>query len=241
MNALLDSVERGRVLHQLLRGLKESLVTSALKVYLLNRLTDEDGMSMESLREQAVQSKTRYLEAEKRAEAAAEIVRELTVEINILKMAVTVPNSGNIKALQTATGNGTDIGDMQRDDIDVKFPMSRVLKCGGTESFRIGALNSAERRPSSSPSSRKRIGSQDQLGHDGDIFGWNQDFRARKCLNEAAPYDRQSHQRPTCSSTASSRYTARIVCHYSTNSVMNCFIDFQYFLFKSAPFLDKCK
>jgi hypothetical protein len=210
MNALLDSVERGRMLHQQLRGLKESLVTSALKVYITNRITDEDGMSMDSLREQAVQSKARYLEAEKRSKAAAEIVDELTVEINILKKAVTVPNPGDMKALQTAAGNRIVIEDMQRDDMDVKFAISKVLTCGGTESFRIGALNSAERRPSSSPSSRKHIGSQYQLGHDGDIFGWNQEFRARKTFNEAVPYDKQRHQRPTCSSTALSRYTAAL-------------------------------
>jgi hypothetical protein len=198
------------MLNQQLRGLKESLVTSALKVYITNRITDEDGMSMDSLREQAVQSKARYLEAEKRSKAAAEIVDELTVEINILKKAVTVPNPGDMKALQTATGNRIDIEDMQRDDMDMKFALSKVVTCGSTENFRIGALNSAERRPSSSPSSRKHIGSQDQLGHGGDIFGLNQDFMARKTLNEAVSYDRQQHQRPTCSSTALSRYTATL-------------------------------
>ena len=221
MNALMDSIERGRLLHQQLRGLKESIVTSALKVYLTNRITDEDGMSIESLREQAVQSKTRYLEAEKRAKSAAEIVHELTVEINILKKAVTVPNSGNKNALQTATGYGTDRGDMQRDDIGLNLAMPKVLASGGTDTFRIGALNCAERRPSSSPSSRKHNGSQDQRGREGDVFDWNQDVGARSTFNESATYDRQRHQRPTSSSIASSRYTVQlsIIMAYTSMNV----------------------
>lgn len=225
MNALLDSVERGRLLHQQLRGLKESLVTSALKVYLTNRITDEDGISMDSLREQAVQSKTRYLEAEKRAKAAAEIVHDLTVEVNILKKAVTAPNSGNSKVLQTATGKGTDKGDMQRDEVDLKLVMSKVPTFGELEVLRNGALNNTNRRPSSSPSSRKQIGSQDQLGHEGDAFGWGQDSGSRNNFNESDPYDRNRHQRPTCSSTASSRYW--IVSNYGMKSDTDCLIQLQ--------------
>lgn len=217
MQALLDSLERGHVLHQQFRGLKESLVTCALKVHVANRMIDDDGTSMDFLRKQAVQSKTRYLEAEKRAKAAAEIVQELTVEISILKKAVTGPNLGNRKVSQTtATGNGTDEQDAQADEHNIKAKMLKVFTGGGMEGFQKGVLNSvklAQRRPSSSPSGGKYRGSQDQLSHEREISGWNQDFPTNVGFNESDPHDQQRLQGSTSSSSALSRYNS--VCSYN--------------------------
>ena len=101
MHALLESRERESILHQQLRGLKESLVSSALRLHVTSRIIEEDGACIDGLKQEALEARTSSIEAEKRATMAIEIVNDLNIEINSLKKAFKDSNIG--------TGTGTGI------------------------------------------------------------------------------------------------------------------------------------
>ena len=93
MHALSESIERGGALHQQLRGLKESLVANALRLYVTNRIAEEDEALIDYLKQDAVESKAQSLEAEKKSSIAVEIVQDLTAEVKKLKCAVGETNN----------------------------------------------------------------------------------------------------------------------------------------------------
>ena len=88
MQALLESVERQSALHQQLRGLKHTIVSTANRLHVATRISEEDGASMAQLRQEALHAEKHSMEAEKKASSAADIVQNLTNEIINLKKAL---------------------------------------------------------------------------------------------------------------------------------------------------------
>lgn len=85
MQALLESIEKQCTMHQQLRGLKESLVSTGARLQVATRVAEEDGSSMAQLRQEAQQAKRRSLEAEKKAANASDLIMNLNNEILNLK------------------------------------------------------------------------------------------------------------------------------------------------------------
>lgn len=160
MHALSESIERGGVLHQQLRGLKESLVASALRLYVTNRIAEEDETLMDHLKQDALESKAQSLEAEKKANLAIEIVQDLTAEVKKLKSAVgesiycnpiTSSTMLGIEAARTMTAE-EEIDAMISVDDDWGHGYRAALSSSSYDPCHHRRINSGNKvRPSSSP------------------------------------------------------------------------------------------
>ena len=120
MQALLESIEKQCTMHQHLRGLKESLVSTAARLQVATRVAEEDGSSMAQLRQEAQQAKRRSLEAEKKAANAADLIMNLNNEILNLKKGL---KEAGIESHRTESGNTANNGqpysqDQADDEVD---------------------------------------------------------------------------------------------------------------------------
>ena len=122
MQALLESIEKQCSMHQQLRGLKESLVSTAVRLHVSARVAEEDGSSMAQLRQEALQAKRRTLEAEKKANNASDLIMNLNNEMLNLKKAL---REAGIDSQRTTTIGGKE-GITQNDaDNEVDDMMER--------------------------------------------------------------------------------------------------------------------
>ena len=122
MQALLESIEKQCSMHQQLRGLKESLVSTAVRLHVSARVAEEDGSSMAQLRQEALQAKRRTLEAEKKANNASDLIMNLNNEMLNLKKAL---REAGIDSQRTTTMGGKE-GITQNDaDNEVDDMMER--------------------------------------------------------------------------------------------------------------------
>jgi hypothetical protein len=82
-------------MQRFMRRMKDSLVSTALKVQMAHKLHAEDMQTIEELRKDAERSRRREKEASIAAEQAADIIGELRMEISQLKrQAKKMPMSG---------------------------------------------------------------------------------------------------------------------------------------------------
>ena len=122
MQALLESIEKQCSMHQQLRGLKESLVSTAVRLHVSARVAEEDGSSMAQLRQEALQAKRRTIEAEKKANNASDLIMNLNNEMLNLKKAL---RDAGIDSLRPAAIGGKE-GVTQNDaDNEVDDMMER--------------------------------------------------------------------------------------------------------------------
>lgn len=85
MRALLDSMDKESDLHLQLRRLKESLVSVAFRLQVAIKTAQDDESLIATLRKEATEARMEAVLANKRAEAAAELISSLKIEISSLK------------------------------------------------------------------------------------------------------------------------------------------------------------
>ena len=168
MHALSESIERGGALHQQLRGLKESLVANALRLYVTNRIAEEDEALIDHLKQDAVESKAQSLEAEKKSSIAVEIVQDLTAEVKKLKCAVAETNYFTPSLSTTLGVEGArviaadeEIDAMISEDDDRGYGYKAALSSSSYDPSHHRRTNSGNKvRPSSSPGQPMSSGSR---------------------------------------------------------------------------------
>lgn len=156
MHALSESIERGGALHQQLRGLKESLVANALRLYITNRIAEEDEALIDYLKQDAVESKAQSLEAEKKSSLAVEIVQDLTAEVKKLKCAVGETNYSTSYQSTTLGVEGARMiaadEEMISEDDNRGYSNKAALSSSSHDPCHYRRTNSRSKvRPSSSP------------------------------------------------------------------------------------------
>eukprot|EP01032_Pedospumella_encystans_P017696 gene17696-20157_t len=85
MRALYDSLEREGELQRQLRRTKETLISVALRLQVAIKVSAEDELTIASLQQQAAESRTKEILANRNAQEAAEMVGSLNFEINQLR------------------------------------------------------------------------------------------------------------------------------------------------------------
>ena len=137
MQALLESIEKQCTLHQQLRGLKESLVSTAVRLHVATRVAEEDGSSMAQLRQEALQAKRRSLEAEKKANNASDLIMNLNNEILNLKKSLREAGIDTQRATliaETAPLTQQDM-DYEVDDMVARFQQHDLTDDAATDNY----------------------------------------------------------------------------------------------------------
>lgn len=122
MRALYESIDRESELQRQLRRTKETLVSTALRLQVAIKMSQEDELTMTSLISQAEAAKAKEIIATRKVEEATDTINSLAIEVNSLKRRLRAVESERSHAnSQSSLAHFDHINTLADQEVDAMF------------------------------------------------------------------------------------------------------------------------